>query len=308
MEGQGESQPAEGVASLDSLANMLDSEGAAPDESDGGDAADESEGSEQSEEAEGEESEQAEEQQEEPSFTITHDGKEVTLKQSEALKLAQMGFDYTAKTMAVAEERKALEPIKAQAEEFRQRSEQAHNEAVGRLTAIVDFMQAELGDPPPVEWASQDAGLYIAHKEQYESRKGKLEKAHNALQQMQQEQARQRHAALTQQITETQKALKDTLPDWSSAKEDELAAFVGELGLSPKESDMAFWKPGFWQMAHEAKAYRALMAEKAKLKPVSSLPKVIRPGNPQPPQLAKHQEAVKAHRAKPTLDSLANLL
>jgi small-conductance mechanosensitive channel len=308
MEGDGpQDQPAEGVASLESLAAMLGSEEAAPDESEGGDAAEESEGSEDADAEEGESSDEGEDA-EEATFTIKHDGKEVTLKQSELIELGQQGFDYTKKTMALAEKEKALEPIRAEVEQRRQQALQAVDESAARLSAIVEFMQSELGEAPPVEWASQDAGYYIAQKELYESRKGKLEKAQYALQQTQQEQARSRQAALHSQIAETQKALKDTLPDWSSAKEDELAAFVGELGLTPDKAEMAFWKPGFWQIAHEAKAYRALMAEKAKLKPVNTLPKVHKPGNPQPPQLARHQEAIKAHRAKPTLDSLSKLL
>lgn len=308
MQGQPLGEPGEGVATLDSLANMLGSpEEAAPEESEG-DESEESEEVEASEEGEGEESPAEDEAQNDSTVKIVHDGKEVELKLSEALELAQKGFDYTKKAMAVADERKAIEPIKAEAEKFRQQNEQALGESVARLTAVVQFMEAEIGDPPPVEWASTDAGYYIAQKEQYESRKGKLEKAQHALQQMQGEQARSRQALIAQTIAETQKALKDTLPDWSSAKEDELVAFVGELGLTPQDADMAFWKPGLWQMAHEAKAYRALMAEKAKLKPVSALPKVHKPGNPQPPQLAKRQEAMKAHRAKPSVDSLAALL
>jgi hypothetical protein len=305
MQGQGASQPGEGESvSLDSLAEMLGGgEEASQDESD-----EREEGSEEAEEVEGSgEEAEGEEQAEEAVFTITHDGKEVSLKQSELIEQAQKGFDYTKKAMAVAEERKALEPIRAEVESKRQHYDAAVTETVNRLQAVVSFMESELGDPPPVEWASQDAGYYIAQKEQYESRKGKLQQAQNALQQSLNDQARSRQARVHEQIAETQRVLKDTLPDWSSAKEDELAAFVGELGLDPKDAEMAFWKPGFWQIAQEAKAYRALLAQKAQLKPVQSLPKVIKPGNAQPPQLAKRQEAMKRHNAAPSLNTLADL-
>jgi len=309
MQGQGASQPGEGDAmSLDSLAAMMGSD-ESPEESEQGEeeAAEESEvetaeGEQPDEEAEGEEGD-------EPVFTITHDGKEITHKQSEILELAQKGYDFTKKTMALADERKALEPIKAKAEEARQHNEAALNETVARLQSVVEFMTAELGEPPPVEWASQDAGYYIAQKEQYESRKGKLEKAQQALYVQQQEQARQRHAFIQQMANETRGVLKDTLPDWSEAKEIELAKYVGEQGISSEQFDLAFLKPGFWQMAHKARAYDELQAKKAELKPVSKLQKVIKPSaNNQPPQLAKHHEAVKAHKAKPTVTTLANLL
>ncbi|OGT56290.1 MAG: hypothetical protein A3E01_06990 [Gammaproteobacteria bacterium RIFCSPHIGHO2_12_FULL_63_22] len=305
MQGQGESQPGEGVESLDSLANQMEPS-ETPDESEGGDAPEESE----LPEVEGDEpDEQPEEGEEEATVTIKHDGKDVTLKQSEVIELAQKGFDYTNKAMAVAEQRKALEPIKAQVETLRQQNESALTESQGRLTAIVSFMQEQLGDPPPVEWASQDAGYYIAQKELYESRKGQLEKAQQALHRVEQERNLSRQSAIQQQILETQAALKDTLPDWNTAKEEELAAYVGEQGLNPKDADMAFWKSGFWTMAHKAKAYDGLMAEKAKMKPVSTLAKVIKPStNNQPPQLAKRQDAMKRHNANPSLNTLADLI
>lgn len=309
MQGQGASQPGEGELSLDSLAAMMGSD-ESPEESE-----ESEEGSEESEveDAEGEESsdEAAEESEDadEPTLTITHDGKEVVVKRSEAIELAQKGFDYTKKAMALADERKALEPIKAKAEELRQHHEAALNETAARLQAVVDFMAAELGEPPPVEWASHDAGYYIAQREQYEGRKGKLEKAQHALLQTQHEQARQRQARIVQKIEETQAALKSTLPDWDHAKEAELVNYVAQNGLTADKSDMAFLESSFWLLAHKAKAYDALQAEKAKLKPVSKLQKVIKPSaNNQPPQLAKYQEAVKAHKAKPSLNSLANLL
>jgi len=40
---------------------------------------------------------------------IKHDGKEVTLSKSELIAQAQQGFDYSKKTMALAEDRKSLE-------------------------------------------------------------------------------------------------------------------------------------------------------------------------------------------------------
>jgi hypothetical protein len=309
MQGQGESQPGEGVVTLESLAEQLGAGEAAQDDNEGGDAPELSEESESDEEgSEGDSPEAEEGEEEEATVTIKHDGKDVTLKQSEALELAQKGFDYQKKTMDLAEQRKALEPIKAEVEQKRQQYDEALTQSASHLKAVVEFMQSEIGEPPPLEWASQDAGYYIAQKEQYESRKGKLERAQHALQQTLHEQARSRQAKVHEQIAETQRVLKDTLPDWNSAKEDELAAYVGELGLKPNEAEMAFWKPGFWQIAQKAKAYDALLAQKAQMKPVQQMPKVIKPGNPQPPQLAKRQEALKAHKAKPSLQTLADLL
>lgn len=314
MEGDGlNGQPAEGVVSLESLASQLDAEEAAPGESDSeeseqpeGVEAQDEDGEESPDSEEGEESE---DEAEEAAFTIKHDGKEVTLKQSEIIELAQQGFDYSKKTMALAEERKALEPIKQEAEQFRQQTNEAMTEAVNRLDAYAKFLQSQIGSPPPITLASTDAGSYLAQKELYEARKGQLDSVLSESRALVEEQARQRQAYVNHKAAQAEKALKDTLPGWNDAMLTELAGYAETLGLNPGSADMAMLEPGFWQMAQKAKAYDALLAEKAKLKPVNQLPKVQKPSaNNQPPQLARRQEALKRHKASPTVDSLAALL
>lgn len=312
MEGDDpQGQPAEGVVSLDSLASQLDAEEAAPGESES-EESEQPEGveAEEGEEAsEPEESEESEEEAEEAAFTIKHDGKEVTLKQSEIIELAQQGFDYSKKTMALAEERKALEPIKREAEQFRQQTNEAMTEAVNRLDAYAKFLQSQIGSPPPITLASTDAGSYLAQKELYEARKGQLDSVLSESRALVEEQARQRQAYVNHKAAQAEKALRDTLPGWNDAMLTELAGYAETLGLNPGSADMAMLEPGFWQMAQKAKAYDALLAEKAKLKPVSQLPKVQKPSaNNQPPQLARRQEALKRHKASPSVDSLAALL
>jgi hypothetical protein len=312
-EGQGESQPTEGVVSLESLASQLDTEEAAPGESESEESEQpeevEAAGEEGEESSESEEGEESEEEAEEAAFTIKHDGKEVTLKQSEVLELAQQGFDYTKKTMALAEERKAIEPLKREAEQFRQQTNEALTEAISRLDGYAKFLQAQIGSPPPITLASTDAGSYLAQKELYEARKGQLDTVLSESRALVEEQARQRQAYVNHKATQAEKALKDTLPGWNDAMLTELAGYADSFGLNPGSADMAMLEPGFWQMAQKAKAYDALQAEKAKLKPVNQLPKVHKPSaNNQPPQLARRQEAIKRHKANPSVDSLAALL
>jgi len=138
MAGQDVSQPSDTVDTLSGIAGLMDS---AETEA----VAEESEGEEVSEtEAEQGEEQEGEEQDtdsEEQSFTIKHDGKEVNLKQSEILELAQKGFDYTNKTMAVAEERKALEPIKERLTHTVSQHETALQETLRQLHSMADFVQ-----------------------------------------------------------------------------------------------------------------------------------------------------------------------
>jgi hypothetical protein len=312
MEGDGhDGQPADGVVTIDSLADALGDDGTAPGDSEDGEDSELPEVEIESEDGEADPDADAEDEDapEEAVFTIKVDGKEVTLKQSELIEQAQKGFDYSQKTMALAEERKAIEPIKLQAEQYRQQQEQAHTEAVNRLNAYAEYMQSQIGQPPPISLAQTDAHSYLAQKELYEARKGQLNTAIAESHRLGEEQARNRQAWLNYKAESAEKVLKDTLPGWNDAMFDDLSGYAKELGLTPQNAEQALLEPGFWQMAKKAKAYDALQAEKAKLKPVNQLPKVHKPtGQNQPPQLARRQEAIKAHRAKPSLDSLSNLL
>lgn len=310
MEGDGlDGQPSEGATTLTGLAAMMDDGEEAvegeevPDESEG-DEPEESEG----EEVEAEDAE--EDEQEEATITLKHDGKEFTLKQSEVVELAQKGYDYSQKTMALAEDRKAVEETKTQVAELRQRHDQALNEQLGQLQSLERYLDSQLGTPPTAD-VIQTHGVefYVAEKERYEHRKGQLEQARTAIAQAQQEQSRQRQDWTQRQGEETEKALRDTLPGWNENTLNDLIGYAGKYGIGATVADTVLLQKGFWELAHKARAYDELMEAKAQMKPVSKLPKVAAPGTKtQPRQLAKHQAAHRQFREKPSLHSLADLI
>lgn len=312
VEGDGpEGQPAEGVATLTDLTAMLD------DGEDGGEEEDAPEESEEGEvdpdEAEGEEAEQEDEpeedDQEEATVTLKHDGKEVSLKQSEVVELAQKGFDYTLKTMALSEDRKAVESERAQAAQLKTQNERALSQSIAYLQGLESYLQDTLGTPPPVEMAQRDAGLYIAQKEQYEARRGQLAEATRAIANLQDEQARSRQAWIAEKSTQTEASLRSTLPGWNDNTLSELNAYISKHGLGWQGADDVMYEKGFWELAHKARQFDELMEKKAQMKPVSKLPKVAAPSTrTQPPQLAKRQAAHKQFREKPNLQNLADLL
>lgn len=310
MEGDGpQDQPAEGVATLSDLTALLDGgeDGGedAPGLSEDGDDSDDPEG----EDVEQPEGEDDQDEQEEATVVLKHDGKDVPLKQSEVVELAQKGFDYTQKTMALADERKAVEEQYAQATDARNRHDQSLSDSIARLQAIESFMAGTVGGPPPVDLAQRDVALYIAQKEQYEARKGQLAEAQQAVQRLQDEQARTRQAWANQKGAETEKALKNTLPGWNENTLQELIAYAGEHGVGESNFDHVLLEKGFWELAHKAKAYDALLEKKAQMKPVSSLPKVApAKAQNQPSQLARKQAAEKRYRESPSIGSLADLL
>jgi len=308
MEGDGpEGQPSEGVSTLDGLVSLMDGgeEGEEAQE-----ATDEGEESVESEGEEGsEEQEEAEEGQEEPTVTLKHDGKEVTLKQSEVVDLAQQGFDYTQKTMKLAEERKALDASRGEVAEQRKAYEALHGQYKANLEALGRIIEAELGAPPPITLAQQDAAQYLAQKELHDRRKDKLHQVRAELESLEQDAHRQRQAEFAQKVQSTEQALKDTLPGWSDAKAQELFDYLGKQGLNFENLGIGIAEKGLFEMAHKALAYDQLVEKRAQMKPVKNLPKVAAPqARNQPAQLARRQEAMKRHKAAPSISTLADLL
>ena len=311
MEGQGNSQPTE-PQTLDSLAAMVVESEAETEVESGETETEEEQGEELAEEAdESEETEEESEESEDETLTIVHDGKEVSLKKSEALELAQKGFDYTKKTQALAEERKEVEQRKSLYSERVTQAEEALTETINRLNTAAEFLEAELGAPPSIELAQYDATQFLVQKEAYESRVAKLRNTYGQIQHLSQEQNRLRQSQLLEQANETEKYLVEHLPGWKDAPEKSLAELNGymqKFGLSPETTKEAYVQKGLWELAHKAREYDKLMEQKATLKPKASLPKVNKPSsNPTPPNV-RQAEAVKRYRSKPSLDTLAGLL
>lgn len=314
MTGQAERQPVEGVSTLDDLAGEMDQVEVeelpeVEDEAGEAETPDSEDEAEESEESDSDEQDDSE-GEDEPVFTIKIDGKETTVKQSELIELGQKGADYTKKTMAVAEERKAVEADKAKVAEIRQQGEQALTETLNRLQAYTQFMESQVGAPPPISLLEQDSRAYLLAKEQHEARKGQLQQASAEIQRLTEAQHRQRQATLLQAAESTERELKDTLPGWSDKSLAELTDYIAESGLKP-ELNEAFVSKGLWVMAHKARAFDALQAEKAKLKPVSKLSKVQKPSATNQPVKRsdiKRKEAEQKYHSNPSLDTLAGLI
>lgn len=305
MAGDGQQgQPTEGVVSLESMSQDMDETEAAPGESEEGEESGEPEGVEEAEEG-AEETEESEES----TFTIKVDGKEVELSKAELIEMGQKGFDYTNKTMALAKEREAIGHEKEHVTKQRQYVDQAYEQQHARLAALEQYMQEQVGTPPPIEWAQQDAAYYLAKKEEHDQRKGQLQQTQQAIQQLQQEQHRHRQAWLMQQAEDAERDLRDTLPGWNEDQLETLVGYVGKFGITPETAELAFVQSGIWKMAHKAKAYDDLLAKKDAIKPVVKAHKAAAPTSTNIPQSSVQQkEAWQRHRAAPSVKSLADLL
>ena len=213
--------------------------------------------------------------------------------------------------MALAEERKAMEPIKAQAQEKLAQYEQGLTETLARLQTAADFLESELGQPPSVELASYDAGAYLAQKEAYHARLDKLRNTYGQIQHLDQQRNQIRQSELLERANETEKYLVEHLPGWKDAPEKSLAelnSYMKQFGLSPETTKEAYVEKGLWELAHKAREYDRLVERKATLKPKAELPKVQKPAANHNPSNVRQQEAFKRFKSKPSLESLADLI
>lgn len=269
---------------------------AAPEEDQTQEAADLSESEEEAEEqlADGEEAEQdseddepgetdgedtnEEEQEEEPSFTITLDGKEQEVSLSELRDGYLRQADYTRKTQAFAEQRKHLE---TQAEQVGRKYEEA-------ATIMEAVSEKLLGTPP----AKPDITLMRTDPATYEEQKYAYEQWHALKQGFDQwrgQVVQEREQQSTDKRAEFAKAegqlflraFKDEVKDDASftAKIGEIHGYLRNLGYQDGElAGMIDHRA--YVIADKARRYDALMADKkpkaelkakkARLKPVTS--------------------------------------
>lgn len=307
MTGDGESQPVEGVDALDDLADSLVPESDKPDAL--ADEGEEPEGAEEVEAEEQEDDDQEDEEGEEKVFTVKVDGKEIQLTESELIAKAQQGLDYTQKTMAVAEERKAVQAERERIVQTRAQVDEQLTETVNRLHAFSQYMEANVGQPPDPSMLDYDTAGYLRQKEQYEARRGQFQQAYAAIQHIQDEQARQRQAWIAERAADAERVLADTLPGWSDNTLNELSGYAKTFGITPNEAAEAMLSPGFWQLIHKAKAFDAIQAKKAEMKPTQKLARVAKPTAVNTSgKVAERAKREAAFNKNPSVDALADLL
>lgn len=221
--------------------------------------AEESEGADETAETEDADEEEGGEPEEE----VIIDGKPEKVTKAELVKGYQRQADYTRKTQAVAEERKALEADRTKLDE----SIKAIGEIESEINALV------MGDTNSINWdelRDTDPSEYLRMKEVVEKRQGALKQL-----------SEKRQALEKEQIATEQKALFAAL-EWDKAetgsekREADIKLMSEYFGSSPalakaKDADtiMAFY---------EAAKYRQLQKEKAEVR--RELKKVPTPSKP----------------------------
>lgn len=190
--------------------------------------------------------------------------------------------DYTQKTQAVAEQRKAVEE-RAQLLEQRERvMGMAFDKAVelrevqNRLAQFdqIDWQSLAQNDP------AQATQLNIAYQQlQREAQKkyGELQQVQTASQQLTETQRQQ-------MLADAEKDLKARLPSFNAEVAAQIKVAAREYGITDQELN-AVMDPRYVHVLHDAMKWRALQAEKPKaMQKVVQAPKAIKPQAAQPKQ------------------------
>lgn len=188
--------------------------------------------------------------------------------------------DYTQKTQAVAEQRKAVEE-KAQLLEQRERlMSVAFDKAVelrevqNRLSQFEQIDWQSLADSDP----AQATKLNLAYQQLQRQAQQKYAELSQTQAQQEQLTAQQRQ----QMLAEAQKELRTRLPGFTPEVAEKIKVTAREYGLTDAELSSVI-DPRYVHVLHDAMKWRALQAQKPQaLKKVAEAPKAIPPKATQP--------------------------
>ena len=282
----------ESEVSLDDVAGLL------------GDDIDEELDEETSDEEQPEEELQSDEQEEDDSEEVEIEGKSYKVPR-ELKDMVLMHKDYTQKTQAVADQRRAVEE-QAQALETRQRlMSQTFDKAVefkavkDKLTQYEQIDWQSLTDQDPV----QAQKLFFAFQQLQREAQAK----YNAYQKASTDSEHLTQQQRQQQLAQAEQDLRERLPDFGPQLAEKIVKTAKDsYGFTAQELE-GLTDARHVEVLHDAMKWRALQAEKPKaMKAVADAPKAIKPQATQPKRSnqAAHDRLKKSGR----MEDLAALL
>ena len=248
-----------------------------------------------SEEYEAEEAEQGEESYEEPQQTpkyrVKVDNEELEVDVDELIKGYSRTSDYTKKTQALAEQRKAIEAEKAKiAEAARLRDQYAQ-----RLQVIEQMLVQSPQEDLAALKETDPIGYAVKMAEQVEREKQLAAVRHERAQLAQRQQA-EYQGRLQQHLSQEAERLRAAIPDMADEVKGEVVRkeikdFARSIGFSEQELSQVYDHRAVLTL-YKAMQYDKLQKSKpATAKRVAEAPKTLRPGAAQ--QSSPNQDAVK---------------
>ncbi len=246
---------------------------------------------------------QPDEQEEDDSEEVEIEGKSYRVPK-ELKDMVLMHKDYTQKTQAVADQRRAVEE-QAQALETRQRlMSQTFDKAVefkavkDKLSQYEQIDWQSLTDQDPVQ-AQKLFFTYQQLQRDAQAKYGALQQANAESEQLTQQQRQQ-------MLAEAEKDLRARLPDFGPQIAEKIVNSAKEYGFTTQELE-GLTDARHVHVLHDAMKWRALQAEKpTAMRSVKEAPKAIKPQATQPKRhnQAAHDRLKKSGR----MEDLAALL
>jgi hypothetical protein len=260
----------------------------------------EAESEESYDEPEVEQDEGEEEAEEPPKYRVKAAGEEKEVTLDELIKSYQLGTDYTKKSQAVAEERKAVEVEKARIEEARYMRDQ-----YAERLQIIEQMLNQQPEAENLEYLKETDPIgYAVKVAELSQREKQLAQVQAERQRIAMQQDQERQEQLGHVIQAESRKLAEAIPEYADPQKGEVARrelreFGQKLGFSEQELSgvydsrqvLTLWK---------AMQYDKLQSAKPGItKKVNEAPKVMKSGVSQPRDSSDEMKKLKA-RAKQT--------
>jgi hypothetical protein len=243
----------------------------------------ESEDFEQSDESEVEQDESEDEQQEPQKYRVKASGEEREVTLDELIKSYQLGTDYTKKSQAVAEERKAVEAERQRIEE----AKYLRDQYAERLQVIEQMLNQQPQEENLDYLKENDPIGYAVKVAELSQREKQLAQVQAERQRIAQQQQMERQEELGQVVQAEARKLAEAIPEYADPQKGEaIRQQLREFGLKAGFSDnelanvydsravLTLWK---------AMQYDKLQSAKPGItKKVNEAPKVIKSGVSQP--------------------------
>ena len=224
-----------------------------------------------------------EEEQPKPRYKVKASGEEVEVELDELIKGYQQGADYTKKSQALAEQRKAIEAERQHLEYVKQ-ERQAYAQ---KLQALDSFLsQQNQGVNLDVLKETDPIGYAVAVAEQSQREK-QLAVVRNEQQRLAQQQQSEHHASLQNHLRQESEKLTSLIPELATPQGDavrkQIRDYAKSIGWSDQELGQLYDSRAVVTLYNGMK-YQQLQKSKPEVnKKLQAAPKMMRSGTSAPP-------------------------
>jgi hypothetical protein len=236
--------------------------------------------------------EESEEQQPKPKYKVKAAGEEIEVDEDELIKGYQQGVDYTKKSQALAEQRKAVEAERIHLEQVKQ-ERQAYAQ---KLQALDSFLtQQNRGVDLDVLKETDPIGYAVAVAEQSQREK-QLAVVRQEQQRIAQQQQAEQQASLQNHLRQESEKLVGLIPELATPQGDairkQIRDYAKSVGWTDQELSSVYDSRAVVSL-YKAMKYEQLQKSKPEVtKKLQAAPKMMRSGTSVPPTKSSQDKQV----------------